>query len=357
MKKSTTSSKSKFFLLSLALMPGLVHAALVGKVHALKGEAFMMHQGKTSVLTLGADIQEGADVLVTDEATLTLGDFFDRRHHLGAGSTLTMNDRAVILKKGSLWTQSVGAKSTGSVSTANMLIQGEQGEWVTTYDQASRRTQLTAISGEVRVASPQEPSFQYAVAAGFFTLADPKTDEGYPRSPTKIGYESLMKTLALFPGQKSRDAGLAKVQETQAAPQAERAIASVKEEAPVASQPARGEITFIRSSRKPASVEEVGLAQNYFVKKSVKAPKKMVRASGQNVALVRVFGATTSRQRIASTAPRSPASVPSATVATPAPQSQSVRGDQFLESFEQHSKQQPAKSPEVQRLIDDLTSY
>lgn len=344
------------------LLPGLARAAVIGKVHALKGEAFMVQQGKTTVLTVGADIDDASDILVSDDAQITVGDFFDRRFHLGPGSTLTLRDRFVVLKKGALWTQSVGARSTGQVSTANMLITGEQGEWITTYDPASRRTQLTAISGEVRVASPQEPAFQYNVAAGFFTLADPQVDEGYPRSPTKLGYDSLMKALALFPGQKSRDQGLAKVQEAAekqpSAPQ--RSIASVNEEMAAAAPVKKGEITFLssgNSTRAPASADESGLAQSYFLKKSAKRAvrKKMTKVSVENnIAPVRVYGA----QQVVRTAPRAPASV--APVA-PAPraqgQSQSVSRDEFLKSFEEHSKQQPKNAPEVQRLIDDLSSY
>ena len=82
MKTSITSSKSKTLILLLGLLPGLVHAALVGKVHALKGEAFMVLQGKTTVLQIGTDVEAGADIMVSDEASLTLGDFFDRPNRL-----------------------------------------------------------------------------------------------------------------------------------------------------------------------------------------------------------------------------------------------------------------------------------
>lgn len=361
MKTSILSSKSKSFVFLLALAPSLVHAALVGKVQSLKGEAFMVFQGKTSVLQVGSDVEDGSDILVSDEASLTVGDFFDRRHHLSGGTNLTMNDRAVVLKKGALWTQSVGARSTGQITTANMLIQAEQGEWVTTYDSASGRTQLTAISGEVRVASPQEPAFQYAVSAGMFTLADPKADEGYPRSPTKLGYDSLMKTLALFPGQKSRDAGLAKFQEEKAA-KTDRKIASVEEtpaSAPgaVAPKAAKGEITFISTE---------GAALSYFEKK-IAPHKKLTKRKVAQVktgwdAPVRIIGVTSHSPKVAAKpalaqkSERAPASTRPAS-APKAAESLDDKSNDFFESYEQYQKAQPKNPSEMQRLIDDLQSY
>ena len=331
------------------MTPALVHAALVGKVHDLKGQAVMVFEGHTSTLKVGSDIEDGADVLVSDEAAMTVGDFFDRRHHLSGGTNLTMQKNSLILKKVAVWTQSVGSKSSSQISTANMMVLSDKGEWVTTYDPATRRTQLTAISGEVRVASPQEPAFQYAVSAGMFTVADPKLDEGYPRSPTKLGYDSLMKTLAIFPGTKSRDAGLANFQTKQTS----RRIASVQEEPVVG----KGQITFIskghKTKRIPASLD--GAAQSYFMKKAVKKSAK-VGHSQSTTAPVRIIG---SQWLSGTAAVRKPASVSvrkSSSVSKPS-KSLNDESNDFLKSFEKHMKAQPKNPAEVQRLIDDLQSY
>lgn len=332
------------------MTPTLVHSALVGKVHELKGQAFMIFEGQTTSLKVDSDIEDGADILVSDEASMTVGDFFDRRHHLGGGTNLTMQNNALILKKGAVWSQSVGSQSSSQVSTANMVVLSDKGEWVTTYDPATRKTQLTAISGEVRVASPQEPAFQYAVSAGMFTVADPKLDEGYPRSPTKLGYDSLMKTLAMFPGTKSRDAGLASFQSKQTS----RGIASVQEELP---STGKGQITFISKSHKakriPASLD--GTAQKYFMKKAVKKKSTRVGQSKATMAPVRIIGS----QWVSAPAVRKPASIPKSESRSVAKPSKSLTSDsnEFLKSFELHMKAQPKNPAEVQRLIDDLQSY
>jgi hypothetical protein len=338
MKTSTTSSKSKYLFLAL-LLPIMAEAKLVGKVHALKGDAFLIRDGKTTTLKKDMDIEEGSQVMVGDDASATVGDFYDRRYNLSSGSNLVMNDRSMTLLKGGLWSQSLSQKANVSVATANMLMASYQGEFIATYDAATKKSQLTVIAGEVDVASPMEPAFRYAVLAGQFSHATPDIDEGYPRAPTKLGYESLMKAVAMFPGVKSMDAGVAQAQTSS------RAIASVE-----AVAEKKGEIIFMKtvqsSARTPASAD--GEAQKYFLKstkKAVRSPKQALSS-----AKVRVIGL----RSVAAPSSRKPASTHKIQSKEQAP---SVNSSDFLKSYEQHQRQQPKNSQEVQRLIDDLKSY
>jgi hypothetical protein len=333
MKTSITRSSSKLLFL-LTLLPGLAPAAeLVGKVQAVKGEAFLVEAGVTRTVRADMDIHQGAKILVGDGAKITVGDFFDNRHHLAAGTHVSMEANGFVLQKGAVWTQAFSGKTTFTTTTPNMITLGRKGEWVLTYDVARRRSQLTTITGEVDVASPQEPAFKYAVSAGMFTMSDPKIEEGYPRSPTKLGYESLMQTLALFPGVKSQDAGIAQVQDKTPA----RAVASAK-----------GELVFIttieKGGRLPASAE--GSAHHYF---SQKTAKKVGKKLG-STAPVRVIG----YQAVATPAYRLPASKASTQSKDHAPRS---TDSEFMKSYEIHQRNQPKHSQEVQRLVDDLKSF
>lgn len=337
MKTSITSSRSSLFAAALALvLAAPAQAKLAAKVHALKGGAFTVLGGVTSALKADMDLEEGTELLVSDDASVTIGDFYDRRHHLSAGTHVAVADGSLVLKKGAVWTQSRGAKRPGSVATANLLVRGFQGEWVTIYDVAAQRTQITAISGEVDVASPQAPEFKYAVSAGMFTFADPRHEDGYPRSPTKLGYDSLMKTLALFPDQRSMDAGIAKVQEAAS----KRAPASA-EAAQVADEP-KGKIIVIKTIQQDS-------AQKYFLKHAPRTAKEPTQASS-SVAPVRVLGL--------SSAPRPAARVPAA-VAPKALEArpQAAIQSEFLKTIELHRREQPKQPQEVQRLIDDLQSF
>lgn len=332
MKTSTTSSKSKFLFAVLLALPAIAQAKLVAKVHELKGDVFVVLAGKTQAVKVDMDLEEGSQLMVGDDSRLTIGDFFDRRYHLAAGSNVVLNDRALTLQKGSVWTQSLSSKESATVSTANLLVSGHAGEYITTYSVTDKRSQLTVISGEVDAASPREPAFRYAVAAGQFTMAIPTADDGFPRSPTAIGYDSLMAAVKLFPGVKSKDAGLAKAQSTS------RAVASVSEK--------KGEIIFMKTvveaERAPASV--TGEAQKYFVKKT-----KRVKAKAQP-AKVRVLG----YQQVNQPTLRKPASTP---VAQPQESALRSNSSEFLKSYELHTKEQPKHTQEVQRLIDDLKSH
>jgi len=317
----------------------MAEAKLVGKVHALKGDAFLIREGKTTTLKKDMDIEEGSQVMVGDDSSVTVGDFYDRRYHLSSGTNLVMNDRDMTLLKGGAWSQSLSQKANVAISTANMLMSSHHGEFIATYDAATKKSQLTVITGEVDVASPLEPAFRYAVAAGQFSHATPKVDEGYPRAPTQLGYESLMKAVAMFPGVKSMDAGVAQAQKSG------RAIASVDSAAEK-----KGEIIYMKtvvgSSRTPASVE--GEAQKYFMK-STKKPSHKLKSS-LTTAKVRVIGL----QSVAASSSRKPASSQKIQAQD---KSRSVNSSDFLKSYEQHQRQQPVHSQEVQRLIDDLKSY
>ena len=338
MKTSTTSSKSKYLFLAL-LLPIMAEAKLVGKVHALKGDAFLIRDGKTTTLKKDMDIEEGSQVMVGDDASATVGDFYDRRYNLSSGSNLVMNDRSMTLLKGGLWSQSLSQKANVAVSTANMLLSSFQGEFIATYDAATKKSQLTVIAGEVDIASPMEPAFRYAVVAGQFSHAAPDIDEGYPRAPTRLGYESLMKAVAMFPGVKSMDAGVAQAQS------AGRTIASVE-----AVAEKKGEIIYMKTvqgtARTPASAD--GEAQKYFLKSTKKAAHRPKAALSS--AKVRVIGL----QAVTAPSSRKPASTHKIQTQEKAP---SVNQSDFLKSYEQHQRQQPQHSQEVQRLIDDLKSY
>jgi hypothetical protein len=338
MKTSITNSKNSFLLLTLLLLPMVANAKLVGKVHSVKGESFAHIDGKTYRLVKDMDIADGAQLMVSDGAQVTIGDFYDRRFHLLGGSQFVMSDRSHVLQKGGLWSQAHASKASVSITTTNLLMNAYQAEYIVTYDPISKKGQLSVINGEVDVASPMQPAFRYALMAGQFTTAHPEVDEGYPRAPTKLGQDSLMKMIAQFPGIKSWDAGVAHVQTHKA----DRRVASVNESEPNKA----GEIIYLKTyqsaDRTPASAPDE--AQKYFVKKSKKPVKR------GTIAKVRVLG----YQEVMKLSSRNPAS--SRKTQSKEPQT-GVKHSEFLKSYELHHQKQPMHSKEVQRLIDDLKSY
>jgi hypothetical protein len=350
MKISITSIRNSL-LLSLLIMPYLAQAKLVGKIHGVKGHAFMNYDGRTVTLKKDMDVYDSAQIIVSDDAQVTVGDFYDRYYHLAAGTSFVMHHRAGILQKGQLWSQTAHASRDVSIATANLLMQSFRGEFIVTYSVVDKCSQLTVISGEVNVASPKQPNLRYAISAGEFTIAHPDQDNGYPRAPTRLGYESLQTALAQFPGVTALDHGIAQVQKQSGA----RSIASV-EETPAA--PARTQVGSITYIKTVTPARNVASAQEYYLKK-VKAPRKPKAVMG---APVRVIGAdwkaVTSAPTMKLTAPmvkRDVASVKKGGV--PAPGVLEPNLSEFLKSYEFHQSKQHQHTPEVQRLIDDLKSY
>jgi len=339
MKTSITSSKISFLFLA-ALAPGLCFAKLAGKVHELKGQAFLVREGKTEALRKDMDLLEGSQIMVADDSHVTLGDFHDRYYHLMPGTLFTLREKASVLQRGGVWSQARVTRTAANLSTANMLVRSLRGEFVLTYDSASQHSQLSVVTGEVDVASPADPALRYGLAAGQFTVARPEVDDGYPRTPAKLGYESLLKVVGQFPTVRSWDAGVARAQETQASSPA-RGIASVSEAAP------QGQIIFMKTTlsaqdRVPASWS--GEAQKYFQLKKATRPSKAESAKVRVIGF-QADGATASRN------PASPVVMPSKD------KEHRSKSSDFLESYQLHLQKQPVHSKEVQRLIDDLKSY
>ncbi len=343
MKTSITKIKSSFFLLLLISSLG-AHARLVGKIHKVKGMAFMTHDGRTITLKEGMDVHQSAQIIVSDQAQVTLGDFNERRFHLAGGSSFILNQHEATLLSGSIWSQATAFSKSFTLSTANMLMQSFKGEFVATYSTDSKKTQLTVISGEVNAASPKKPELRYGILAGHFTTAHEDYDQGYPRSPTQLGFSSLTNTLKIFPGVEALDTSVASAQKKA---DIGREIASIGE-----SEAPKPSVKHIKSSFVERNIASVDTAQKYYLKK-IQRQKAQPQSQG---ARVRVIGVAPLK------AQPSVKVVPARGMASVSTKSlDSVKGEanlsEFLKSYQYHQGQQHKHTPEVQRLIDDLKSY
>ncbi|WP_408097571.1 hypothetical protein ACJVC5_01290 [Peredibacter sp. HCB2-198] len=341
MKTSLTKLSSSFLLLSFSLA---VYAKPVAQVTEINGTVFVVTpEGKTSALKVNQHIEEKSEVMVEEGATVTLNDYYDATYHLTGGSHLKFFNKSVQLKKGKTWIQSVNARHPLALTTANAAVDFWKGEFITTFDQASSRSQVLVVNGEVEVSNVLDKNMKYTVAAGTFSLIDPEVENGIPRTPTKVGLASLNKALSEFKQLPE------KIKATE--PRA-RSIASVEEKAPAPVK--KGEIIFISTNRLPASVS--GSAHKYYKQKVT--TKKVVDA---RPVPIRIYGTSYQKTEpyVAPTeAPRQPASVQSVTpdAAKKMPQT-SVLNQEFGESLKKHTAEQPKYSKELEKLIDDLKSY
>ncbi|MES2527645.1 MAG: hypothetical protein V4598_11185 [Bdellovibrionota bacterium] len=326
MKTFITKSKSSLFLLAFMAFP--LWAKPVAQVTELSGSVFVVKpDGKTSMLKVNDHLEDKSEVMVEEGASITMNDYYDATYHLIGGTHLKFFDRSAQLKRGKTWIQCMNGRFPLALTTANGHANFWKGEFIVTFDQATSRSQFLVVNGDVEVSNVLERDLKYTVPAGTFTLVDPEVEDGAPRAPTKVGLASLDNALSEF---KKLPADL----KEGATPT--RSIASVEE------APKRGEITFIKSNRLPASVN--GGAHKYFAKK--------VKKEAMNDAPIRYIG-TSWKPFVA---PRRPASVAPMAI-SPKKSAPQTLDPEFGDSLKRKVSEQPKFPKELDSLIEDLKSY
>jgi len=276
-------------------------------------------------------LDDKSEVLVEEGGAITLNDYYDATYHLAGGTHMKLFNKSVQLKKGKTWIQSMGTRHPLALTTANGHVDFFKGEFITTFDQASNRSQVLVVNGEVEVSNILDKNMKYTVPAGSFTMVDPEVENGIPRSPTKVGLQSL--NVALLEFKKLPDTSVPT-----------RSIASVSEEKPVK----KGEIIYIISNRKPASVQN---------EKAGSSVKKILKKSDEKPVPIKIYGSAFSKPEV-EIAPRQPASIQIKAPSVPKMAAPDVANDpEFSKSLKMQETQQPKFSKELESLIQDLKSY
>lgn len=351
MKTSITKLKSSF-ILSLTLATSVAWAKPVAQVIDVKGQVFVISpDGKTKTVKANDHLEEKSEVMVGEEGNITLNDYYDATYHMIEGSHIKFFNKSVQLKKGKTWIQSLNSRHPLALTTANGEVNFWKGEFITTFEQASAKTQVLVVNGEVEVSNVLDKNMKYSVPAGSFTLIDPEVESGLPRTPTRVGLNSLNTALAEFKAlpEKLKEAP------TEKATAPERKIASVEETPAVK----KGQIIFMtngkRMDRVPASVTG---AHEYFKKKVATKKWELTPAPIRfyGVAPVAASVTSVSKQEVA---PRNPASIkPLELLAVPKKVGSDLNIDaEFSESLRIEKASQPKHSKELENLIQDLKSY
>ena len=342
MKTFRTKLKSSL-LLSLVAASFPLLAKPVAQVTEVKGQVFIVTpEGTTRTLKVNDRLEDKSEVMVGEDGDVSLNDYYDSTYHLIEGSHLKFFNKSVQLKKGKTWIQSLNGRHPLALTTANAHVDFSKSEFIATFDQATSKTQVLVVNGEVEVSNVLDKNMKTTVAAGTFTLLDPEEENGLPRSATKVGLTSLNQSLAEF----------------KALPQSmksemKREIASVTQapDAPVK----RGEIVFMShgklksTSRIPASTN--GEAHKYLAKRVT------VKTAQTAPAPLRFYGMNPSESVVET--PREPASLmPEAVIALPNKIGPDLNVDtEFNETFRIEKASAPKHSKDLEKLIQDLKSY
>lgn len=336
MKTSLTKLKSSFIIaLTLTALP--LMAKPVAQVADISGQVFLITaEGHTSTLRLNDHIDEKSEIMVEEGATITLNDYYDATYHLVGGTHLKFFNKSVQLKRGKTWIQSLSPRHSLALTTANGHVDFWKGEFITTFDQLTSRSQVLVVNGDVEVSNVLDRNMKYAVSAGSFSTIDPEIEGGLPRSPTKVGLASLNSALSEF---KKLPQGLKKEGPS-------RVIASVSE----APEPVKkGQIIFISTNRLPASV--AGKAHSFY-KKSVSKTSQKAKLTH---APIRFYGVAATPET-SDVSPRKPASIAQPEVTNNTKSALNL-DPEFTESLKKEVTQQPKYSKELESLIKDLKSF
>lgn len=339
MKTSLTKLSSSFILFTLSF--GAL-AKPVAQVTEVNGTVFVVSpDGKTTSLKKNQHIEEKSEIMVEDGASITLNDYFDATYHLAGGSHLKFFNMSVQLKNGKAWIQSSVGKNPLALTTANGNASFGKGEFITTFNQTSSRSQFLVVNGDVEVSNVLDQNMKYVVSGGTFTTIDPDVENGNPRAPTSVGPNSLNAALADF---KKLPNAIVKAEPVPA-----RTIASVEE------APKKGEIVFITSNRLPASITE-----KYFKKITAKKVAPLAAPSLTATPVpIKIYGTSYKpAEPVIAPSIRTPASVPAPAVNMPKKATPAFENDpEFGSSLKKHADEQPKYSKELESLIHELKSY
>ncbi len=206
MKKCYKSIKSNFLktawfwalMISVSFVAQL-YATPVGVITRLQGRAFVIHNGQTSVLKVGMMVEDFSEILSEEGSVLTFNDYFDHRYHVAGSGQLRVMRRLIDLKRGYLWVQTLQKAQAGQVQTPNARADHNGAEFIISFNPATGKTQILTLEGVVQFVNLWEEDFASQVKEGTFSFIDKNYENGNPRMPTQIGFDSFKKITGLYP--------------------------------------------------------------------------------------------------------------------------------------------------------------
>jgi hypothetical protein len=345
-----------FFVISFLLLPSLAWSKPVARVIAVKGNVFLMNEaGSSELVVTQQHLEDFSDLLVEDGAEITLTDMYEHIYHLSGGTHIKLLDRVIELRSGNIWLQNAHSTASMQVQTSNAVGEFQKGEFIVTYIPTTSKTSLLVLNGEAKFSNSAEEELFQNVASAQFSFIDPEYENGSPRTPTAIGYESFHQIVSLFTV-KPQTAGIEKfysnsTPEKNVTTEVKREVASVPGKVELKKTifiPLKTEIKRDIASVKPAPANDEALS--YYKKIQTKKKPIMITPVTVYGRSVSTFSPKVKSLKKTTKPARTTASYPDNTPSR-------VEDDEFAKSFRQNSQKQSKHTNEVNRLIDELESY
>lgn len=369
-------------LLLCILFTSTSFAKTVARVIEVDGNAFMIDSKKsTKTLQYGSKISDLSEVMVEDDSILSLVNHDGHILHITGGSLIKFYNGISEIKSGQVWVISKGSTGRGVFHTSNSIVNYGEGQFIYSFDNVSGKTQVLALTGNLKISNALEPSLKITVPAGHFSLVDQKYENGLPRTATKVGLTSYKNFKNLFVGFDSlRNSKMDQLWSSPRKISKGRGIASVNDQFSAEKALSRGKIikftTYGKGARVPASAGASPL--NYYksikkqqakkfkkVKNNIEAPvyyygfkkeyKVSIKPMVQRMIPLAKIISKKSHYKVPSTTyspKRMPASVGTAGIIKELKEKSS-----FEKSLMQNTTSNKRHTGEVNSLIDELKSY
>ena len=202
MKRCFKNIKNKLLIVLFVLVGFLPNAwaKTVAMVHAVRGNTFAIYEEKTWVLKPGDMIPDFAEVYTEEGAQITFSDYYDHKFHLSGSGHVKLLKGLVDLKSGYLWVQVLSPNRQSYVQTANARLSYKTGEGILSFDSVEGKTQFLSIKGNFSFGNILQEHMQVNVSEGHFSFISKDHEEGLPRNPTPIGFDSYNKITSLLQG-------------------------------------------------------------------------------------------------------------------------------------------------------------
>lgn len=371
MKKLFKSIRSSF-LLTFFICFSTWASSPLALVNSVKGNAFVMKQdGTTKTLSPGDHLYDFDEIVTETGGQISFSDYYDHQYHLSGSGQLKVLNKMVELKRGYLWQQSYKDGEEYITQTANAVVKYMGGESIVSFDPFSGKTQLLVIKGDFELSNLVQKFLKLNVREGQFSFIDNEYEQGRPRNPTPLGYNSFRKVTSLFKGvsplEKQKAYDKLKTRPTMELARA-RGIASVKNE-----KKKEGEIIYLTRDRNTIKERQQALLLDYEKKisKMSKPKKKAFKPSyaKKSAANVKVFGgkflkktvtpkniAKKTTKKVEIEPKRVPASVSSKNHSNVG-KKKKEKASGFEKSLMDAYKNQMRHSDETNELIKDLKNY
>lgn len=365
----------KILMTFLLLFSMNIMAAPAARVIEISGKAFVFtDKSPAKSLKYGDKIADMSDVMVEDDAIISLATQRGHILHLTGGTLLKFSESIVEVKNGKVWFVSQGDLAQGAAYTGNSIVNYNEGEFIYSFDNVSGKTQLLVLTGDAKFSNRIEPNLKIDVPAGHFSVVEQKFEKSLPRTPLKVGLKSYQGFKQVFANFKTIDEN--KLDNLWGAPlQTKRSIASVSDQfsrgskkSSVKKPARRGRIVTLRkskSSRVPASASPAEYYKSFKKSAPSKAKRKVTKRKKKKNNTIKFYGFNKAEPKVAVKkisivqAPKFEQVVRNKDVKKRRPASfdRVAKESLFEKSFKENLKENPRHSTEVNSLIEELKSY